>query len=75
MLSGVFSLPHLLIILAIILLIFGAPKLPKLAKGITQSMRIFKTELGSDKKKVDAEAEAQAEADRAAATASAAPKV
>ncbi|WP_429607866.1 twin-arginine translocase TatA/TatE family subunit, partial [Staphylococcus aureus] len=33
---------HLLIILAVILLLFGAPKLPALAKSIGQSMRIFK---------------------------------
>ncbi|QNE35401.1 twin-arginine translocase TatA/TatE family subunit [Leifsonia shinshuensis] len=36
---------HLLIILAVILLLFGAPKLPALAKSIGQSMRIFKGEV------------------------------
>ena len=41
---------HLIIVLAIILLLFGAPKLPALAKSIAQSMRIFKTEIGDDKK-------------------------
>jgi len=41
---------HLVIILVIILLLFGAPKLPALAKSIAQSMRIFKNEVGSDKK-------------------------
>jgi sec-independent protein translocase protein TatA len=41
---------HLIIILAIILLLFGAPKLPALAKSIAQSMRIFKTEIGDEKK-------------------------
>ncbi len=41
---------HLLIILAIILLIFGAPKLPALAKSIGQSMRIFKGEVDEMKK-------------------------
>lgn len=44
---------HLIIILAIILLLFGAPKLPALAKSIAQSMRIFKNEVGSDKKDDD----------------------
>ncbi|WP_300343238.1 Sec-independent protein translocase subunit TatA [Nesterenkonia sp.] len=34
-----------LIILAIILLLFGAPKLPKLAKSMGESMRIFKSEV------------------------------
>ena len=41
---------HLIIILAIVLLLFGAPKLPALAKSIAQSMRIFKNEVASDKK-------------------------
>jgi len=42
---------HMIIILAIILLLFGAPKLPALAKSIAQSMRIFKNEIGDDKKR------------------------
>jgi sec-independent protein translocase protein TatA len=41
---------HLLIILAVILLLFGAPKLPALAKSIGQSMRIFKGEVNEMKK-------------------------
>lgn len=36
---------HLLIILAVVLLLFGAPKLPGLAKSVGQSMRIFRTEI------------------------------
>lgn len=36
---------HMVIILVIILLLFGAPKLPGLAKSIGQSMRIFKGEV------------------------------
>lgn len=46
MFSGAFGLPHLLIILVILLLLFGAPKLPALAKSVAQSMKIFKTEIG-----------------------------
>jgi sec-independent protein translocase protein TatA len=41
---------HLLIILAVILLLFGAPKLPALARSIGQSMRIFKGEVDEMKK-------------------------
>lgn len=41
---------HLLIILAVVLLLFGAPKLPALAKSIGQSMRIFKGEVDGLKK-------------------------
>lgn len=40
---------HLLAILFIILLLFGAPKLPGLAKSLGQSMRILKKEVGTDR--------------------------
>ncbi|GAB3586022.1 hypothetical protein GCM10027406_35280 [Leifsonia lichenia] len=36
---------HALIIVAVILLLFGAPKIPALAKSLGQSMRIFKNEV------------------------------
>jgi sec-independent protein translocase protein TatA len=36
---------HLLIILAVVLLLFGASRLPALSKGIGQSIRIFKGEM------------------------------
>ncbi|KQR39493.1 twin-arginine translocase TatA/TatE family subunit [Microbacterium sp. Leaf159] len=36
---------HALIILAIVVLIFGAAKLPALAKSVGQSMRILKSEV------------------------------
>lgn len=39
---------HLIVILAIVLLLFGAPKLPALAKSLGQSMRILKKEVRSD---------------------------
>ncbi|WP_382309463.1 twin-arginine translocase TatA/TatE family subunit [Herbiconiux sp. UC225_62] len=35
---------HLLMILAVILLLFGATRLPALSRSIGQSMRIFKSE-------------------------------
>ncbi|MBY6368149.1 twin-arginine translocase TatA/TatE family subunit [Rhodococcus corynebacterioides] len=35
---------HALIVLAILLLVFGSTKLPALAKGVGQSLRIFKDE-------------------------------
>ncbi|MDQ1596982.1 MAG: sec-independent protein translocase protein TatA [Microbacteriaceae bacterium] len=38
---------HALILLVIIVLIFGAAKLPGLAKAVGQSMRIFKNEVKS----------------------------
>lgn len=36
---------HALIVLAILLLVFGSTKLPSLAKGVGQSMRILKDEV------------------------------
>lgn len=61
---------HLLIILAVILLLFGAPKLPALAKSIGQSMRIFKGEV--DELKKDGKNDATA-ADQPGATATGTP--
>ena len=42
MLANILSPYHLLIILAIIILLFGAKKLPDLAKGLGQSIKEFK---------------------------------
>lgn len=36
---------HLVVIVAVIVLLFGATKLPALAKGLGESMRIFKQEI------------------------------
>ncbi len=43
--GNAFGWPHLLIILAVILLLFGATKLPALAKSLGQSARVFKGEM------------------------------
>lgn len=43
--GNAFGWPHLLIILAVILLLFGAAKLPALAKSVGQSARVFKGEM------------------------------
>ncbi len=42
---------HFLALLAIIVFIFGAAKLPGLAKSVGQSMKIFKNEIKSDEPK------------------------
>jgi sec-independent protein translocase protein TatA len=53
--GNAFGWPHLIVILVIVLLLFGAPKLPGLAKSIGQSMKIFKNEIKSDQdERVDA---------------------
>ncbi len=43
--GNLFAGPHLWIILIIILLLFGAAKLPALAKSMGQSARVFKGEM------------------------------
>jgi sec-independent protein translocase protein TatA len=47
--GNTFGLPHLIIILVIILLLFGAPKLPGLARSVGQSMKIFRNEVKDPK--------------------------
>lgn len=45
---GVPSMPELLIILAIVVLLFGAKKIPDLAKGIGKGIKSFKKEMQDD---------------------------
>lgn len=54
---------HLIIILLVVLLMFGATKLPALAKGVGQSVRIFRSELGQEKKAVDGAQETRSATD------------
>lgn len=42
---------HALIILVVVLLLFGASKLPALAKSVGQSAKIFKAEMKPDETK------------------------
>ncbi len=49
---------HLIVILFIILLLFGAPKLPGLAKSLGQSMRILKKEVRPEDEQASAGSEA-----------------
>ena len=73
--GNTFGLPHLIIILVIILLLFGAPKLPGLARSVGQSMKIFRNEIKDPKKEDDPTAEsAVADADSSAAPTKTAPK-
>lgn len=53
---------HLLILVAVILLLFGAAKLPVLARSMGQSMRIFRSEVRT------MHSEAEPSADSPAAT-------
>ncbi|AII15255.1 twin arginine translocation system, TatA/E family protein [Campylobacter iguaniorum] len=42
---GSFSMGHWLIVLAIIVLLFGAKKIPELAKGVGKGIKSFKKEM------------------------------
>lgn len=58
---GTLGLPELLIILAIVILIFGVNKLPKLGKGLGQGIRNFKDSVkNSDTDNGDATGESEA---------------
>jgi sec-independent protein translocase protein TatA len=46
---GRIGLPELLIILAIVIVIFGANRLPGLGRGIGSAIKNFKDEMGHDK--------------------------
>ncbi len=60
--GNLFAGPHIWIVLFIIILLFGAPKLPALARSLGQSMRILKKEVtdkdgeGADAAKSEADA-------------------
>lgn len=45
MIANAFSGWHLIVVLFLVLLLFGAPKLPALAKSLGQSMNILKKEV------------------------------
>ena len=64
MFGNAFGWPHLLIILAVILLLFGATRLPALAKSIGQSMRVFRKEMKSDDDTTPAESATDTPADK-----------
>lgn len=66
---GNIGVPELLLIVIVLLLLFGAAKLPKMARSLGQSMRIFKSEMkemkNDDRPAVEAPASASPEAEAA----------
>ncbi|NQX33683.1 Sec-independent protein translocase subunit TatA [Herbiconiux sp. VKM Ac-2851] len=71
MLGNAFTGWHLIAILVVILLLFGATRLPALSKSLGQSMRIFKNETRAMKEESaadKADATGAAEAGRSTGT-------
>ena len=64
LLIGDLGTPELLIILVIVILVFGASKLPELARGSGRALRIFKAETkglnDDDESKTDSQPELEA---------------
>ncbi|WP_456323737.1 Sec-independent protein translocase subunit TatA/TatB [Hydrogenimonas sp.] len=61
---GMPSMPELLVILAIVVLLFGAKKIPELAKGMGSGIRNFKKAMKEEEEeelKASAKAEKQVE--------------
>jgi sec-independent protein translocase protein TatA len=54
---GMPSMPELLIILAIVVLLFGAKKIPDLAKGLGTGIKDFKKAIKDDEVKESVEAD------------------
>lgn len=61
MFRQLFEGPVGLILILIILAVFFGPKLPGAAKGIAQSIKVFKKELSDDKKPADKDAKEKAD--------------
>ncbi len=65
---GVPSMPELLIILAIVVLLFGAKKIPDLAKGIGKGIKSFKNEMKEDEVATTTEEKIEKKEETASAT-------
>jgi sec-independent protein translocase protein TatA len=69
LLIGDLGTPELLIILVIVVLVFGASKLPELARGSGRALRIFKAEtkgIGDEKDDIKTDSQLELEARQAA---------
>ncbi len=55
------SMPELLVILAIVVLLFGAKKIPELAKGIGSGIKNFKKAMREDDEEIASETKKEIE--------------
>lgn len=60
---GRIGMPELIVILLVFILLFGARKLPELAKGLAQAINIFKKEAKGIKESLDADVSPQDKAE------------
>lgn len=56
---------HIIVILAVLFLLFGARKMPDMARSVGQSLRIFKSEMRQSQKETEEVAKQASEAARA----------
>lgn len=72
---GMTSINHWLIVLLIVILLFGAKKIPELAKGIGKGIKTFKSEMKDEESKEEIKtAEATKEVNNTAVNAEQTPK-
>jgi len=64
---GMPSMPELLIVLAIVVLLFGAKKIPELAKGMGKGIKEFKGAMKEEEEKEEPKEIAKTEAPKAEA--------
>lgn len=64
------SVQQLLVVLVIIVLLFGAKKIPDLAKGLGKGIKNFKKEMGDDEELAEASEEKSKVEEKATATSS-----
>ncbi|MRI59372.1 MAG: twin-arginine translocase TatA/TatE family subunit [Epsilonproteobacteria bacterium] len=65
---GMPSMPELLVILAIVVLLFGAKKIPELAKGLGSGIKNFKKAMREDEEEVANQPKKEIEQESAAST-------